>query len=44
MYMHLYKVARRYRLAYVHDRPLELEAHINLRSKYPLMMKLELRQ
>src|SRR5688572_3846954 len=44
MYMHLYKVARRYRLTCVHDRPLELEAHINLRSKYPLMMKLELRQ
>jgi cytochrome P450 len=43
MYMHLYKVARRYRLTYVPDRPLELEAHINLRTKYPLMMKLERR-
>ncbi len=36
MYMHLYKVARRYRLTYVPDRPLELEAQINLRTKYPL--------
>ncbi len=43
MYMHLYKVARRYRLRYVPDRPLELEAHINLRTKHPLMMKLERR-
>src|SRR6187551_3822179 len=43
MYMHLYKVARRYRLTYVPDRPLEIEAHINLRTKYPLMMKLERR-
>jgi len=43
MYMHLYKVARRYRLTYVPDRPLELEAHINLRTKYPLLMKLESR-
>ena len=36
MYMHLYKVARRYRLTYVPDRPLELEAQINLRTRYPL--------
>jgi enediyne biosynthesis protein E7 len=43
MYMHLYKVARRYRLTYVPDRPLEIEAHINLRTKHPLMMKLERR-
>ena len=43
MYMHLYKVARRYRLTYVPDRPLELEAHINLRTRYPLLMKLERR-
>ena len=43
MYMHLYKVARRYRLTYVPERPLELEAHINLRTKHPLMMKLERR-
>ena len=43
MYMHLYKVARRYRLTYVPDRPLELEAQINLRTRHPLMMKLERR-
>jgi cytochrome P450 len=43
MYMHLYKVARRYRLTYVPDKPLDLEAQINLRTKYPLMMKLERR-
>ncbi len=43
MYMHLYKVARRYRLRFVPDRPLELEAQINLRTKHPLMMKLERR-
>ena len=43
MYMHLYKVARRYRLTYVEGRPLELEAQINLRTRYPLMMKLERR-
>lgn len=43
MYMHLYKVARHYRLTYVPDRPLELEAQINLRTKYPLLMKLERR-
>jgi enediyne biosynthesis protein E7 len=43
MYMHLYKVARRYRLTYVPDRPLELEAQINLRTRHPLMMRLERR-
>lgn len=43
MYVHLYKVARRYRLSYVPDRPLELEAQINLRTRHPLMMKLEKR-
>ncbi len=41
--MHLYKVARRYRLTYMPDRPLELEAQINLRTKYPLFMRLERR-
>lgn len=41
MYMHLYKVARRYRLVQVSNQPLELEAHINLRTRHPLMMKLE---
>jgi cytochrome P450 len=43
MLMHLYKVARRYRLVHVPDRPLELEAQINLRSRYPLHMRLEAR-
>jgi cytochrome P450 len=43
MLMHLYKVARRYRLTYVQDRPIELEAQINLRTKNPLFMRLERR-
>lgn len=43
MLMHLSKVARRYRLIYVPDRPLELEAQINLRTKNPLTMRLERR-
>ena len=43
MQMHLYKVARHYRLRYVPDKPLELEAQINLRTRYPLHMRLEAR-
>jgi enediyne biosynthesis protein E7 len=43
MLVHLYKVARRYRLVYVPDKPLELEAQINLRTRYPLHMRLERR-
>jgi cytochrome P450 len=43
MLVHLYKVARRYRLRYVPDKPLELEAQINLRTRYPLRMRLEAR-
>lgn len=43
MLMHLYMVARRYRLVYVPDKPLELEAQINLRTRYPLHMRLERR-
>jgi enediyne biosynthesis protein E7 len=43
MLMHLYKVARHYRLTYVPERPLELEAGINLRTRYPLNMRLERR-
>ena len=43
MLMHLYKMARRYRLVYVPDKPLELEAQINLRTRYPLHMRLEAR-
>jgi cytochrome P450 len=43
MLMHLYKVARRYRLIHVPDKPLELEAQINLRTRHPLHMRLERR-
>jgi cytochrome P450 len=43
MLVHLYLIARRYRLVYVPDRPLELEAQINLRTRYPLHMRLERR-
>ena len=43
MLMHLYKVARRYRLTYVPDQPIELEAQINLRTRHPLFMRLERR-
>ena len=43
MLTHLYKVARRYRLTYVPDQPLELEAQINLRTRFPLHMRLERR-
>jgi enediyne biosynthesis protein E7 len=43
MLVHLYQVARRYRLVYVPDKPLELEAQINLRTRYPLHMRLEAR-
>ena len=44
MLMHLYKVARRYRLVHVPEKPLELEAQINLRTRYPLHMRLEARR
>jgi len=44
MLMHLYQVARRYRLVYVPDKPLELEAQINLRTRHPLHMRLEARR
>src|ERR1700733_10959849 len=40
MLMHLYKMARRFRLVYVPDKPLELDAQINLRTRYPLYMRL----
>jgi cytochrome P450 len=40
MLMHLYKVARRYRLIYLPTEPVELEAQINLRTKNPLYMRL----
>ncbi|MEO7775709.1 MAG: cytochrome P450 [Steroidobacteraceae bacterium] len=41
MLMHLYKVARRYRLVFQPDEPVELEAMINLRTRRPLFMKLQ---
>ena len=43
MYVHLYKVARHYRLALADHEPIELEAQINLRTKKPLFMRLERR-
>jgi enediyne biosynthesis protein E7 len=43
MLMHLYKVARHYRLALASDEPIELEAQINLRTRKPLVMRLERR-
>ena len=43
MLMHLYKVARRYRLRRVSDEPIEIEAQINLRTRKPLYMRLERR-
>ena len=44
MLMHLYKVARHYRLRWVPDKPIELEAQINLRTRFPLHMRLERRR
>src|ERR1700730_16723669 len=43
MLMHLYKIARRYRLIWAPDKPLQLEAQINLRTRFPLHMRLERR-
>ena len=43
MLLHLYKMARRFRLVYVPDKALELEAQINLRTRNPLYMRLERR-
>lgn len=43
MCVHLYKVARRYRLSYPPGTPMPLEALINLRSREPLWMRLERR-
>lgn len=43
MLMHLYKVARRYRLTYESAEPITLEAQINLRTAKPLYMRLERR-
>jgi len=43
MLMHLLSAVPRYRLVFVPDRPLELEAQINLRTRYPLYMRIESR-
>ncbi len=43
MLVHLYKVARRFRLRLASDEPIELEAQINLRTRKPLYMRLECR-
>lgn len=43
MLMHLQRVARHFRLVHVPDKPIELEAQINLRTRYPLHMRLERR-
>lgn len=43
MLMHLRTVVRRYRLSFVQDRPLELEAQINLRTRHPMYMRVERR-
>jgi enediyne biosynthesis protein E7 len=43
MLMHLHRVARHFRLVHVPDKPIELEAQINLRTRYPLHMRLERR-
>ncbi|HTY48495.1 MAG TPA: cytochrome P450 [Steroidobacteraceae bacterium] len=43
MLMHLYKVARHYRLVRASQEPIELSAQINLRTRNPLIMRLERR-
>jgi cytochrome P450 len=43
MLMHLHRIARHFRLAHVPDKPIELEAQINLRTRHPLHMRLERR-
>jgi enediyne biosynthesis protein E7 len=43
MLVHLYKIARRYRLTRVSSEPITLEAQINLRTRKPLHMRLETR-
>lgn len=43
MLMHLHRIARHFRLIHVSDKPIELEAQINLRTRHPLHMRLERR-
>jgi hypothetical protein len=43
MKIHLATIAKRLRLRYLPERPVELEPHINLRSKHGLRMVAEQR-
>jgi cytochrome P450 len=43
MSMHLYRVARRFRLTHAPAPPMQLEALINLRTRHPIWMQLERR-
>lgn len=43
MLIHLRKIVPRYRLTLVAERPVELDAQINLRSRHPLHMRVERR-
>lgn len=43
MLLHLCQIVPTHRLIHVPDRPLELEAQINLRTRHPLMMRVERR-
>jgi cytochrome P450 len=43
MCVHLYKLVRRFRLLYEPGRPMPLEALINLRTREPLLMRLQRR-
>jgi enediyne biosynthesis protein E7 len=44
MSMHLFRVARRFRLTHAPAPPMELEALINLRTRHPITMHLERRR
>ena len=43
MQLHIGLVARKFKLRYVPDKPIELEPQVNLRSKHPFFMSLEKR-
>ncbi len=43
MQLHLGLMARHVRLTHVSDQPIELEPHINLRSRHPIMMQVHAR-
>src|SRR6185437_10640978 len=43
MLINLHRIARHFRIVHVPDKPIELEAQINLRTRYPLHMRLERR-